>query len=465
MDYGILPPEINSSRIYAGPGSGPMLAAASAWDGLAAELGSAASGHTAVISELTEGPWQGPASASMAAAATQYASWMSSAAAQAEQTASQAQAAAAAFEAAFAMTVPPAVVAANRAQLAALVATNVLGQNTPAIAVTEALYGEMWAQDAAAMYGYAGSSAAAATVTPFSSPPQTTSPAAAASQGGAVAQATASSAGTGAQSTLTQVVSTLPNTLNQLASPLSAASVNPFAPGSNTATTGIARSVQSAGRPNRIGRGNLLDLWSFERDSLGQLAQSGQHQPGRDDRVRGYRVLGSGWSGCFRFQPGVILGVHRARGDEHRGSRCASDQFTGLTRTGLGRDGSRHAGREGVGAAKLGHLRARGRPTCWHAAGCSGRLGDPPGCGDGGDGRNTGDARHARYTAGQPWHSRLRLCRPPLRVPPHRRRPSTGRRIADRSWTVTFTPDTVYVRRRCWRRRRRGRPGALHHDS
>jgi PPE-repeat protein len=240
MDYGILPPEINSSRIYAGPGSGPMLAAASAWDGLAAELGSAATSHTAVISELTEGPWRGPASASMAAAATQYVSWINTAAAQAEQTASQAKAAAAAFEAAFAMTVPPAVVAANRTQLAALVATNALGQNTPAIAVTEALYGEMWAQDAAAMYGYAGSSAAAATVTPFSSPPQTTSPAAAASQGGAVAQATASSAGTGAQSTLTQVVSTLPNTLNQLASPLSAASVNPFAPGSNTATTGIA---------------------------------------------------------------------------------------------------------------------------------------------------------------------------------------------------------------------------------
>ena len=240
MDYGILPPEINSSRIYAGPGSAPMLAAASAWGGLGAELSSAASSYTGVISELTDGSWHGPASASMAAAASGYVAWMSTAAAQAEQTAGQAQAAAAAFEAAFAMTVPPAVVAANRTQLAALVATNVLGQNTPAIAVTEALYGEMWAQDAAAMYGYAGSSAAAATVTPFNSPPQTTSPAAAASQGGAVAQATASSAGTGAQSTLTQVVSTLPNTLNQLASPLSAASVNPFAPGSNTATTGIA---------------------------------------------------------------------------------------------------------------------------------------------------------------------------------------------------------------------------------
>jgi PPE-repeat protein len=240
MDYGILPPEINSARMYAGPGSSPMLAAASAWGGLGAELSSVASSYTGVISELTEGSWHGPASASMAAAASGYVEWMSKAAAQAEQTAGQAQAAAAAFEAAYALTVPPSVVAANRAQLAALVATNVLGQNTAAIAATEALYGEMWAQDASAMYGYAGSSAAAATVTPFSSPPETTNQGAAASQASAVSQATGTSASTGVQSTLSQVVSTVPNTLQQLASPLSAASVNPFAPGSNTATTGIA---------------------------------------------------------------------------------------------------------------------------------------------------------------------------------------------------------------------------------
>ncbi|MDT5321247.1 MAG: hypothetical protein QOD88_3769 [Mycobacterium sp.] len=242
MDYGILPPEINSARIYAGPGSAPMLAAASAWDGLAAELGSAASSYTAVISELTEDSWHGPASASMAASATPYVTWMSRVAAEAEQTASQARAAAAAFEAAFALTVPPAVVAANRAQLAALVATNVLGQNTPAITATEAMYAEMWAQDASAMYGYAGSSAAAATVTPFSSPPQTSNPTAAASQAGAVSQATGTSASTGVQSTLSQVVSTVPSTLQGLSSPLSSASVgvSPFAPGSNTATTGIA---------------------------------------------------------------------------------------------------------------------------------------------------------------------------------------------------------------------------------
>ena len=240
MDFGALPPEINSARMYAGPGSGPMLAAASAWDVLAAELDSAASSYDSTVSSLAEGSWLGPASASMAAAATPYVEWMSTTATQAEETGYQARAAAAAYESAFAMTVPPAEVAANRTQLAALVATNVLGQNTPAIAATEALYGEMWAQDAAAMYGYAGSSAAAATVTPFGSPPETTNAAGAASQAGTVAQATGTSSSAGVQSTLSQVVSTVPNALQGMASPMSAAGTNPFAPGSNTATTGIA---------------------------------------------------------------------------------------------------------------------------------------------------------------------------------------------------------------------------------
>jgi PPE-repeat protein len=240
MDFGALPPEINSARMYAGPGSGPMLAAASAWDVLAAELDSAASSYDSTVSSLAEGSWLGPASASMAAAATPYVEWMSTTATQAEETCYRARAAAAAYESAFAMTVPPAEVAANRTQLAALVATNVLGQNTPAIAATEALYGEMWAQDAAAMYGYAGSSAAASTVTPFGSPPETTNAAGAASQAGTVAQATGTSSSAGVQSTLSQVVSAMPNALQGLSSPMSAASTNPFAPGSNQATTGIA---------------------------------------------------------------------------------------------------------------------------------------------------------------------------------------------------------------------------------
>src|SRR6201987_3936036 len=184
LDFGALPPEINSARMYAGPGSGSMITAAAGWQGLAADLRSQAASYSSVVSGLTSDGWRGPASASMAAAAAPYAAWMNTTAAQAEQAANQAKAAAAAHGAAFSATVPPPVIAANRAQLASLVATNFLGQNPPAIAATEVHYGEMWAQDAAAMYGYAGSSAAAAQLTPLSGPTQKTSPGALAGQSG-----------------------------------------------------------------------------------------------------------------------------------------------------------------------------------------------------------------------------------------------------------------------------------------
>lgn len=124
MDFGVLPPEINSGRMYAGPGSGPMLAAAAAWDGLATELQSTAADYGSVISVLT-GVWSGQSSGTMAAAAAPYVAWMSATAALAREAAAQASAAAAAYEAAFAATVPPPVVAANRAELAVLAATNI----------------------------------------------------------------------------------------------------------------------------------------------------------------------------------------------------------------------------------------------------------------------------------------------------------------------------------------------------
>jgi PPE-repeat protein len=245
MDFGALPPEINSARIYAGPGSGPMLSAAVAWGGLAAELRSTAAAYQSVVSGLTTGPWRGPASASMAAAAAPYVAWTNTTAAQAEQTADQAMAAAGAYEQAFAMTVPPPVIAANRAQLAMLVATNILGQNTPAIMATEAHYAEMWAQDAAAMYGYAASSAAASKVTPFTPPAQTTNPAALPGQAGAVAQATGTSAGTGTQTTLAQAMSAVPTRLQSLAAPASATS-------SSSGLTGIPNTLSGTGTAGSV---------------------------------------------------------------------------------------------------------------------------------------------------------------------------------------------------------------------
>lgn len=195
MDFGIYPPEINSGRMYTGPGSGPLLAAAQAWAGLSDALYATASGFQSAVSELTTGFWSGPSAESMTAAAMTYVQWLSATAGQAAQMASQSTAAVAAYEAAFAMTVPPPVVAANRTLLATLIATNFLGQNTPAIAATEAQYAEMWAQDAAAMYAYAAASAAATVLTPFTSPEPNTSPTGPADQSAAVSQAAGSTAG------------------------------------------------------------------------------------------------------------------------------------------------------------------------------------------------------------------------------------------------------------------------------
>jgi hypothetical protein len=201
MDFALLPPEINSARMYDGAGSGPMLAAAAAWDGLAFELHSAATSYGSVVSGLSAGPWLGAASTAMTAAAGPYVAWVRSTATQAEQTAIQAKAAAAAYEVTFAAMVPPPVIAANRTLLQALVATNLFGQNSPAIAATETLYAEMWAQDATAMYGYAGTSASATTLPPFTPAPQTTTGTSAAASTQAAASQTISTALQGLTST------------------------------------------------------------------------------------------------------------------------------------------------------------------------------------------------------------------------------------------------------------------------
>jgi PPE-repeat protein len=208
MFYAAFPPEFNSGRMYAGPGSGSMLAAAAAWDGLATELQSAASSYSSVIASLTGGPWIGPSSLAMAAAVTPYVAWMQQTAVQADQAAMQATAAAAAYETAFAAHVPPPVIAENRALLAQLVATNILGQNTGAIAATETQYSEMWAQDALAMDSYFASSASASTLTPFTEPPQTTNTAGTTMQAASVTAAAATPAGNAASTASTAASTT-----------------------------------------------------------------------------------------------------------------------------------------------------------------------------------------------------------------------------------------------------------------
>ena len=170
--FAFFPPEINSALISSGAGSGPLLMAALAWDGLAADLGGAASSFDSVVSALAGGSWTGPSSMMMVAAAAPYVAWLHTAAGHAEITAAQARVAAVAYESALAATVPTPAVHANRARLMALVATNFLGQNTPAIAMTELEYIEMWAQDVAAMVAYdLGAKSVVSTMPSFSAPP------------------------------------------------------------------------------------------------------------------------------------------------------------------------------------------------------------------------------------------------------------------------------------------------------
>ncbi|OBG70579.1 MULTISPECIES: PPE family protein [unclassified Mycobacterium] len=241
MDFGALPPEVNSGRMYAGAGPATLLAAAAAWEASAAELSTAAAGYESVLTTLTS-EWLGPTSTAMAAAVAPYVAWLRLTAEQCEQTGLQATAATAAYETAYAMTVPPPVIAANRAQLMTLVATNLLGQNTPAIMATEAQYGEMWAQDAGAMYTYAASSASATTFAAFTAPPQTTNPGGGTGQAGAVAQSAGAQAGGHVQAAMSSV----PQALQSLSGPGSSSGLSQAAMG-----TGASLGSSGASAPLR----------------------------------------------------------------------------------------------------------------------------------------------------------------------------------------------------------------------
>lgn len=215
-----LPPEINSARMYSGPGSESMLAAAAAWNAVSAEMRSAAIDYGSVIAALTSESWFGPSSTKMSAAVAPFVEWLNTTAAQAEQAGTQANAAAAAYEAAFAATVPPAAVAANRTQLTNMLASNIFGQNAGLIAANEVQYGEMWAQDAAAMTNYSAASRAATEMTPFQQPQSDTTSDGTAQQAAAVVEAASSGSSTSSGESLLEWLGLAPNT--------------------NTSTTGLA---------------------------------------------------------------------------------------------------------------------------------------------------------------------------------------------------------------------------------
>jgi PPE-repeat protein len=173
VDFGMAPPEINSGRMYCGPGAGSMVKAAVAWEEQAACLKQEAAQWRAVTSKL-------PAAAIQAA--MPYVSWLDAATTEAERAALQAAAAACAYECARAAMVPPEVIDANRAKLESLATTNCLAQASTTIADIEVEYEKMWADDTDAMYAYARASAGASALLPFDSPPSGLNPVGSAQQ-------------------------------------------------------------------------------------------------------------------------------------------------------------------------------------------------------------------------------------------------------------------------------------------
>ena len=193
LDFAAIPPEINSALMYSGAGSGPLMAAARL-----EQPGRGIEHHGDLLGvdhhHLTTEQWRVPGRRRAAAAAAPYVAWLGTTAAALEHAGVQAAASAAAYEAALRHGVPLRSSLPTELQLSALVATNFLGINTPAIVATEAQYAEMWVQDATAMYTYAAAATSAAALQPLTPASPTTSPVAAATQAAAVTRGHAAAA-------------------------------------------------------------------------------------------------------------------------------------------------------------------------------------------------------------------------------------------------------------------------------
>ncbi|BCZ24485.1 PPE family protein [Mycobacterium senriense] len=315
--YAGLPPEINSARMYSGPGSESMLAAAAAWNAISAEMRSAATNYESVIAALTSEGWFGPSSTKMSAAVAPFIEWLNTTAAQAERAGTQSNAAAAAYEAAFAATVPPAVVAANRTQLTNLVAGNLFGQNTGLIAANEAQYGEMWAQDASAMTSYSTASRAATELTPFQQPQSDTTSGGTAQQTAAVVNAAngaSSSSTTPSGESLLEWLGLAPNTNT---STTGLAGLMNYLDGSNGSLLGsFLNNASVANFSNAFTTSGLLNPTSFIDSAMNMNSISALNAV--DSTTSGLGVLAAGLGGTANLAsvtaPGAaaVAGVGQA---------------------------------------------------------------------------------------------------------------------------------------------------------
>lgn len=149
----MIPAEYISNIIYEGPGADSLSAAAEQLRLMYNSANMTAKSLTDRLGELQEN-WKGSSSDLLADAAGRYLDWLTKHSRQILETAYVIDFLAYVYEETRHKVVPPATIANNREERRRLIASNVAGVNTPAIADLDAQYDQYRARNVAVMNAY-----------------------------------------------------------------------------------------------------------------------------------------------------------------------------------------------------------------------------------------------------------------------------------------------------------------------
>ncbi|SLF48361.1 PPE domain-containing protein [Mycobacteroides abscessus] len=147
------PPEVNDFTLRLGAGPAAHTPQVAAYTTVAGNY-IAQTSQIMATTAATVPSWDGVGGAAMGAEAGAKAGWHSIVGSFATKAASTIGSMVAAYGAAIAASIPAAVSIANRVRQAALIASNIIGQNSIAIAEGEVEYMEQWGQNGTVMTGY-----------------------------------------------------------------------------------------------------------------------------------------------------------------------------------------------------------------------------------------------------------------------------------------------------------------------
>lgn len=148
------PPEVNSGRWEAGTGPETWMAASAVWTSFAEIVSTATASLMGEIAMMTGSTLTGMTSVSMMASSVPFFGWLAHMESTALMHALACATVAQSWGQCTAGIIPLPVVNQNRITEASLQASNIFGQNSPAIAELDREYGQFWTQDGASMMVY-----------------------------------------------------------------------------------------------------------------------------------------------------------------------------------------------------------------------------------------------------------------------------------------------------------------------